>query len=101
LKVSRTSPLDTPIADIGADIDLRRCGPRAGMATQKLSLQSEKTTGCLCGVQPVNWLERDWMRKDSSKSARPSKEDLRKEAHQIGSEQAQVNDDFQGLMRAQ
>jgi len=27
--VSTTSPLNTSIADISVDIDLRRCGPRA------------------------------------------------------------------------
>jgi len=41
------------------------------------------------------------MPKDSSKGGRPSKEAIRKEAHQIASEQAQVNDDFQRLMRVQ
>ena len=41
------------------------------------------------------------MPKDSSKAGRASKEAIRKEAHQIASEQAQVNDDFQRLMRFQ
>jgi hypothetical protein len=46
-------------------------------------------------------LERGWMPKDSSKGGRPSKDAIRKEAHQIASEQVQVNDDFQRLMRVQ
>jgi len=41
------------------------------------------------------------MPKDSSKDGRPSKEAIRKEAHQTASEQALVNDDFQRLMRVQ
>jgi len=36
-----------------------------------------------------------------SKGGRPSKDAIRKEAAQIASEQAQVNDDFQRLIRAQ
>jgi hypothetical protein len=46
-------------------------------------------------------LKRGWMTKDTNKGGRPSKEAIRKEAAQIASEQAQVNDDFQRLMRVQ
>jgi hypothetical protein len=33
LTLSRTSPLNSPTADIGADIDLRRCGPKPEVRT--------------------------------------------------------------------
>ena len=43
-------------------------------------------------------LERGWMPKDSSKGGRPTKEAIRKEAHQIAAEASQVNDDFERLI---
>jgi hypothetical protein len=45
-------------------------------------------------------LERGWMPKDSSKGGRPTKEAIRKEAHQIASESQQVASDFDRLMKA-
>jgi hypothetical protein len=45
-------------------------------------------------------LERGWMPKDSSKGGRPTKDSIRRAAHQIASDSLQVNTDFERLMKA-
>src|SRR5215510_3604639 len=65
LRLSKKSPLNIPIADVGADIDLRRCGPEAVLSRVSWMLtDANHFRPCYddwlsCPVQPRSLLRQD------------------------------------------